>query len=66
MFRYINNSIAYDKVSSPAQFGKVGKAFGEYVKSLSTLSPLELEITIPHFHDLEKSLLTYIRDYSKM
>lgn len=69
MFRYVNNSIAYDKVSSPEQFGKVGKAFGEYVKKLSTLSPLELEITIPHFHDVEKRfqdfLLTILKSENK-
>ena len=54
MYRFIENSVGYDKVENPTQFYNAAKAFGKFQKLLSDYPADKLYDTIPRFHDTEK------------
>ena len=61
LYIFIEESIAYDVVDSPAVAFEGGKAFGEFQRSLADLPGEPLFETIPEFHSMGKRLDTYKR-----
>jgi N-acetylhexosamine 1-kinase len=50
-YRFVENSIAYDKALSAELMEKSGEAFGRFQKLLCDFPADTLSETIPHFHD---------------
>lgn len=49
--QYIDNSTAYEQITSPEMFGEVGRIVGEFQNLLSGFHTRILDETIMHFHD---------------
>lgn len=56
---YIPDSKSLDVVENSDQAAEGGRAFGNFIRYLSTFPVDRLNITIPHFHDVEKRLETF-------
>lgn len=56
VYLFIEDSIGYDIVRTPAQAREGGKAFGEFQRMLTDLPGGPLYETIPRFHDMEMRL----------
>jgi Ser/Thr protein kinase RdoA (MazF antagonist) len=52
LFPFVNNSCSYDVVQTTEQAFEAARQFGMFTKFLSGLSPENLKITIPDFHNL--------------
>jgi hypothetical protein len=52
-FHFIENSITLNRVQNEEQAYEGAKAFGSFSRALSDFEPSELNITIPHFHDIQ-------------
>jgi len=50
-YRFVADSVAYEKAETPALFEKSGAAFGHFQKLLRDFPADRLAETIPHFHD---------------
>lgn len=53
---YLPGTEGRQNVSSPQDSHRVGRIFGRFLASVDDLAPGDLEVTIPHFHDLERRL----------
>jgi hypothetical protein len=51
---FIENAATYDIIEDEKTAYNAAKAFGEFQKSLTALSPKKLNITIPNFHNTPK------------
>ena len=58
-YRFIPNTISFDKVDSSAKAAEGGRIFGKFQSILSGLDARLLTETIPFFHDLEKRMETF-------
>ncbi len=59
LYRLIADARSYDVVASPALAYQGGKAFGRFGALLADLPATELHETLPHFHDIERRLVTF-------
>lgn len=53
MYKYIDNSVAYNQSDDISIMEKTGEAFGEFQRLLSDYQAKDLKIIIPHFHNTE-------------
>jgi N-acetylhexosamine 1-kinase len=51
VFKFIENTVTYQKVDDPSVFAASGKAFGEFQNHLSGFDASVLTETIPNFHN---------------
>ena len=54
LYAFIADSLAFDRAENDRQFGKVGFAFGRFLKQLHDFDASCLCETIPHFHNTPK------------
>ena len=58
-YRFIENAVSYDQVSSTHQAFEAARAFGNFQRSLSDLPAPGLHETIPDFHNTPKRLTAF-------
>lgn len=51
-FEFVENSFSLSKAENAAQVFAAAKCFGRFTKSLEGINTAQLNIVIPHFHDL--------------
>lgn len=61
---FVEKSYAFDVVQTPNQAYEAAKQFGRFTKKLSGFNPMQLKITIPHFHDLELRYQQFLKAVS--
>ena len=59
-FPYIEGTVTVDLVTSPAQAGQAGRAFGDFSRILSDLPGGRLREIIPDFHNTPKRLASFL------
>ena len=52
VYNFVENSVSYDKITSPDMAGRMGSALRSFHVMLSGLDGSRLYETIPHFHDM--------------
>lgn len=60
VYRFIENSLSFEKAESRSQLQSCGEAFGEFLKMLTSLSPELLSETIPDFHNIPKRFEAFL------
>ena len=65
VYNYVGNSRCYSILTSPEQFYKTGRAFGEFQKLLADFPIEELGDTIPDFHNTAKRYETLLESAEK-
>ena len=65
IYNYVDHSVCYNTLSSPEQFYKTGKAFGEFQKLLADFPIEKLGETIPDFHNTAKRYRTLLESAEK-
>lgn len=58
---FINDTVAYDVATSPAQAREAGRAFGQFQALLRDLPGEPLNETIPQFHHMESRLTRFAK-----
>lgn len=56
MYKYVENSVGYEKVENSNQFYEAARAFGRFQKMLADYPTDKLYDTIPQFHDTVKRI----------
>lgn len=56
MYKYVENSVGYEKVENSSQFYEAARAFGRFQKMLADYPTDKLYDTIPQFHDTVKRI----------
>ncbi|MBU2556106.1 MAG: aminoglycoside phosphotransferase family protein [Bacteroidetes bacterium] len=59
-FHFIKGSHSFDKVSSVTMAEEAGRALGLFHRRLANFTPLELEVTLPDFHNLESRYRQFV------
>ena len=59
MYRFIDDSYAYDTVENPEMFRNAAKMFGLFQAQLADFPAFTLNETIPHFHDTGSRYLDF-------
>ena len=59
MFPFVSNSHTINTVSNPQQAYEAAKQFGKFTNVLSGFDASQLNITLPHFHDLSLRFLQF-------
>ncbi len=58
-FPFIENTIAFKKVTKPNQAFEAAKAFGLFLKHLHNIDPKKINVTIPNFHNLNHRINSF-------
>jgi len=61
MFEFIEGTQTYDVLQQPQQAFEAARQFGRFTKLLSGFNAEDLQITLPHFHDLSLRYKQFIQ-----
>lgn len=61
MYKYVEDCMVFDKLTTPEMFGSAGEAFGKFVRMLNGYPIEELDETIPNFHNSKIRYRDFLR-----
>lgn len=61
MYKYVEDCMVFDKLTTPEMFGSAGDAFGKFVRMLDGYPIEELDETIPNFHNSKIRYRDFLR-----